>query len=307
MFQDLIVILLSIIKNKDDIKCLIFKKNLYEILYNKPEWYVYDEYGRYAGKNSLCSIATAVADIFLLKYGCDRDYYMDSETLKNAVCGGHMECIKYLHENRDRLYIYVWQFEIQQKQRVCLGTAINDWDKQVLNYAAEGGHINCIKYLRENGYKWNKHATLSAAKEGHLSILMFVHENGCSWHEDTTWGAAKYGHLDCLKYAHENGCPWNEVTKESAYDCPWHEATTKAAASGGHLECLKYAHENGCSLNHDDIITSAFQGYIDSLQEMNRNKHIQDISALTFMMDDNKYVECIKYARKIQTQKTIKI
>ena len=73
----------------------------------------------------------------------------------------------------------------------------------------------------------------SAAKRGHLECLKYLHENGCPWNELTSFKTVKRGHLDCLKYLHENGCPWNEQTCVCAdvYD---------------HLECLKYAHENGC-------------------------------------------------------------
>ena len=50
-------------------------------------------------------------------------------------------------------------------------------------------------------------ATRCAAKNGHLDCLRYLHENGCPWNEDATWGAAENGHMDCLKYLHENGCP----------------------------------------------------------------------------------------------------
>ena len=72
-----------------------------------------------------------------------------------------------------------------------------------------------------------------AAKNGHLECLKYLHENGCPWDEKTCSKAAENGQLECLKYAHEKGCPWNEDT-------------CSCANSNGHLECLQYARENGC-------------------------------------------------------------
>ena len=89
------------------------------------------------------------------------------------------------------------------------------------------------------------------ARGGHLECLKYLHENGCPWDEETCRGAAYAGHLECLKYAHENGCPWDEDTCE-------------AAANGGHLECLQYAHENGCPMFGDDEYDEIMHfGYLD--------------------------------------------
>jgi len=46
---------------------------------------------------------------------------------------------------------------------------------------------------------------------GHLEVLKWARENGCPWDEDTCAGAAEGGHLEVLKWARENGCPWDEV------------------------------------------------------------------------------------------------
>ena len=57
--------------------------------------------------------------------------------------------------------------------------------------AADNGHLNCLKYLHENGWQWNKY---------------------------TCFRAASTGHLDCLKYAHENGCPCKHNITIITYD-----------------------------------------------------------------------------------------
>jgi hypothetical protein len=47
---------------------------------------------------------------------------------------------------------------------------------------------------------------------GHLEVLKWARENGCPWDENTCAWAAERDHLEVLKWAHENGCPWDERT-----------------------------------------------------------------------------------------------
>jgi hypothetical protein len=117
------------------------------------------------------------------------------------------------------------------------------WNKWTTAYAAENGHLDCLKWAHENGCPWDEDTNEYAASRGHLNCLKYVRENGCPWDERTTYWAVISGHLDCLKYAHEN-------------DCPWDENTTTFAAKYGHLDCLKYALENGCLMS-DNILDTA--------------------------------------------------
>ena len=111
--------------------------------------------------------------------------------------------------------------------------AVNPWSFGIFEAAAEGGHVECLKYAHEQGCPWNQNTCRNAALGGHLECLKYAHEQGCPWDQYTVSGASEDGHLECLKYAHEQGCPWDQ-------------GTCNYAAAGGHLECLKYAHEQGC-------------------------------------------------------------
>jgi len=146
----------------------------------------------------------------------------------NAVKGGHLDCLRYAHENG------------------C------PWDYNTCWRAAENGHLDCLKYARENGCPWDKRTCWFAAEYGHLECLKYAHENGCRWDEYTCSEAAKNGHLDCLKYLHENGCPWDKDTCE-------------VAARNGHLDILKYSHENGCPWGEWTCRTAIVYGYLDCL------------------------------------------
>ena len=99
--------------------------------------------------------------------------------------------------------------------------------------AASGGHLECLRYVREqHGCPWGAATCVEAAGQGHLECLRYAHEHGCPWGADTCARAARQGQLECLRYAHEHGCPWDADT-------------CARAADNGHLECLQYARNHG--------------------------------------------------------------
>ena len=53
---------------------------------------------------------------------------------------------------------------------------------------------------------------LNAALNGHLEVLKWARENGCEWNSNTCANAALNGHLEVLKWARENGCEWDSDT-----------------------------------------------------------------------------------------------
>ena len=142
---------------------------------------------------------------------------------------------------------------------------------QSCTVAAEGGQLECLKYLHENGCAWDKYTCLAAARGGRLECLKYLHENGCPWDSWSCTAAAGGGHLECFKYLRENGCVWRENTCTPAAKsgnleflkylhengCAWDKYTCAAASGRGHLECLKYLHENGCDWNEGMCTTVA--------------------------------------------------
>merc|ERR1711977_205804 len=77
-----------------------------------------------------------------------------------AARGGHLELMKYLHEEG------------------C------PWGERTCQMAAKGGHLEMLKYAHEKGCPWNKKTCFSAAAGGHLEVLKYAHENGCPWDEE---------------------------------------------------------------------------------------------------------------------------
>ena len=71
-----------------------------------------------------------------------------------AASNGHLDCLKYAHENG------------------C------SWNAYTCKIASRNGYLNCLKYAHENGCEWNKH-TYKAALYRHQDCLKYAIENGC--------------------------------------------------------------------------------------------------------------------------------
>ena len=51
-----------------------------------------------------------------------------------------------------------------------------------------------------------------AAQGGHLQVLRWAREQGCPWDFTTCLSAAAGGHLEVLRWAREHDCEWDEWT-----------------------------------------------------------------------------------------------
>ena len=104
--------------------------------------------------------------------------------------------------------------------------------------AADRGHLECLKYLREEvKAPWDFRTASFAALTGQLHILEYLVERKYDqFDECACWYAAKDGHLDCLKYLHETA------------KAPWDDDAVRAAHKKKHLKCLQYLLDNDCPL-----------------------------------------------------------
>jgi hypothetical protein len=186
---------------------------------------------------------------FVYKY----DFY-DKMKIKSKI-------YKYVRDNKLRL---VMDDNLISNKMLLYETCINQTEQcETTNEAAKKGHLECLKYLHENGRPWDADTCECAAENGHIECLKYAHKNGCKWNANTCAYAAENGNLECLRYAHENGCKWNANTCTYAAlngqlecvkyahenGCPWNAKTCSWTAERGQLECLKYLHENGCEWN----------------------------------------------------------
>ena len=55
-----------------------------------------------------------------------------------------------------------------------------------------------------------------AARGGHLKVLQWLRANGCPWDYGTCYWAVEEGHVEVLRWARENGAPWNIASRDQA-------------------------------------------------------------------------------------------
>ena len=82
-------------------------------------------------------------------------------------------------------------------RRIILGKYLSKVDRYLLFHALgiRSGMRLTLLFMRQ------------AAENGHLEVLRWLRENGCPWDFTTCSSAAKNGHLEVLQWACENGCP----------------------------------------------------------------------------------------------------
>ena len=138
----------------------------------------------------------------------------DEGTINEAASQGYLEMVKYCVANGCHI------------------------DGRACAWAAGGGHLECLKYLREEAKApWDSWTANWAAENGHLHILEYLVERKYDEYSGQAgWYAAKFGHLDCLKYLHETA------------KAPWDEEAVREAHLTDQTECLQYLLDNNCPL-----------------------------------------------------------
>ena len=90
----------------------------------------------------------------MVKYCVANECPIDECACANAAEDGHLECLKYLHEE-----------------------AKAPWDWRTAAWAAANGHLHILEYLVERKYdKYDAYACEFAAENGHLDCLKYLHE-----------------------------------------------------------------------------------------------------------------------------------
>ena len=181
---------------------------------------------------------------------------MDQYMCTLAVCGGHLEVLKWL------------------RSEGC------PWDDDICSYAAREGHLEVLKWVRSEGCPWDAYTCSQAAEGGHLEVLRWLRSEGCPWDDDICSYAAREGHLEVLKWVRSEGCPWDAYTCSQAAEgghlevlkwlrsegCPWDEWACHHAARGGHLEVLKWLRSEGCPWDENTCVFAAQRGRLEVLK-----------------------------------------
>jgi hypothetical protein len=107
-----------------------------------------------------------------------------------------------------------------------------EWDEWTINAAADQGNLEMVKYCVANECPIGTYACAHAAQNGHLEVLKYLREEvKATWDSRTASFAAAKGHLHILEYLVER-----KYDQYSVYVCAY-------AAENGHFDCLKYLRE----------------------------------------------------------------
>jgi hypothetical protein len=163
-----------------------------------------------------CSGVACTNKLELLKWAREeKNCDWDEVTIYMAASQGNLEMLKYCVANK---------------------CPINEW---ACTEAARNGHLECLKYLREEAKApWDRRTAHWAALNGHLHILKYLVER--KFDEFTEWAcedAAKNGHLDCLKYLHETA----KVRWTSS-------RAVRKAFDNAQFKCVHYLLDNNCPI-----------------------------------------------------------
>ena len=113
------------------------------------------------------------------------------------------------------------------------------WDRRTIIAAAYQGNLEMVKYCVANECPIDVLACARAAKNGHLECLKYLREEAKAPSVFDKWAcklAAENGHLDCLKYLHETA------------KAPWDYRAVQVAHLNDHPDCLQYLLDNDCPL-----------------------------------------------------------
>ena len=186
-----------------------------EFAWEHYPWGTFGWYGLRMDETSFCCRVAHTNKLELLKWIREEkkcEWY--DRTIWAAARQGNLEMVKYCVANECPI------------------------DKNACTNAASEGHLECLKYLREEAKApWDEKTATWAAQNGHLHILEYLVERKYDQFDEyaCAWAAAN-GHLDCLKYLHETA------------KAPWDEDAVREAHENNQTECLQYCLDNDCPL-----------------------------------------------------------
>ena len=155
-----------------------------------------------------------------------------------------IKCVLYVAARKGYLQVFekYWSQGPQEKLSQL-------WDEETCNWAAFGGHLKVVKWLRAKGCPWGDMTSYWAAEGGRLEVLQWMRgqDPPCPWTSSVCYRAARKGHLEVLRWARSQGCPWNEEVPH-------------VAAKHSHLKVLKWLIKEGCPYDKSWCLEAAVEG-----------------------------------------------
>jgi ankyrin repeat protein len=207
------------------------------------------------------------------------------------------------HESRMDEPYFCWQVACTNKLELLKWIREEkncDWDIVTIDAAAYQGNLEMVKYCVANECPIGAFACAFAAQNGHLECLKYLREEAkAPWDSRTAIRAAQNGHLHILEYlvgraALEGNL--NEVQYCVRYECPIDEYACANAALKGHLEILKYLHEKAkAPWDRRTAHWAALNGHLHILKYLVERKFDEFTEWACEDAAKNGHLDCLKY------------
>ena len=192
----------------------------------------------------------------LVKWLCgEGGFAMDEKVMRCAAGNGNLELVRWLKRagcgwDKSLSTVAGLFGRPEVLQWLCANGC--PWEPEmVCRLAARLGHLEVLRWARDNGGKLTEDLCMEVAFEGHLVALQNLRAVGCPWGAKVCHTAANRGQLEILKWLRGNGCPWDVMT-------------CFGAVTKGHVEVLRWARENGAPWNTWTRVWAAEKlGYTD--------------------------------------------
>ena len=217
----------------------------------------------------------------------------DERALSAAASAGHTDCLKFI---LDKGYVFKVGATFAGSPESFCDLDPNVWPLKctgALECAAEGGHLDCVKLLKEKcaSAELSIRAANKAAGNGHLHVLEWMWPQMNAWATNIGMYAIEGDHVECFRFVYEKmvdrfevSIPWNLMFEASALlgkpkclrfmlgtgrfvvvDHTRHQMLTRPATSGAGAECLRACAEHGVEFTTDDLTNAAFGGDFDTV------------------------------------------
>ena len=193
----------------------------------------------------VCNAAATIGSLHLLDMACFHFCPIDASTFMAAALGGQLDVLRWLNYNAETK---------RTNPLVC-------------GFAAKGGSLACLKFLRSVGFAWDVTTVAFAAKGGFDDVLRWALENECVTRDEglshVLLNAAKGGHVRTLEW----------VVPYSGYEVYMNDVIVRGAVTGGRVCVLDYVLSVAWGVEFDHLFwdtamwcDAAFAGNIDVLQ-----------------------------------------
>ena len=237
--------------------------------------------------------------VLLKENGMNISFRLYHSIIKKSALHGHLDILRWLHQMKENIFRL---------------------ENTLFQFAAEGSHLNIIKWGIDAGCAFNKDTYINhAATSGNLELVKWFRDQGTLWNTRTSFHAVSSGNLELLQYVHDNGCIFTSQAYKEAVrrlekekvreifkwlrqqSVPWDEETCTFAARRGILDALIYARTHGCPWDHRTIEEAVQNGHIDVVKYCLENDcPIVDNDLCVFSLSNSDYVKDLKVLKLLR-------